>query len=356
MPACVVDPREPTCRPWALSVARCCLETGLWQPRRLRAPLSQPCRSEGAADGANGASAPDTSRGPTPPGRLGAQPPRRQASSVGHQPGSLPPPRCQRVCWAPGPGRPSERSCSGRGPGSLPPSRNSSCRLRGGGRGFAGLSPRFAVAGSAGLQPGSSRCLSPGSQSFGHGGSFSLTRRGGWERPEIETPSPGGVSRSPVPAAAASPWRRTCRWWPCPGWALASQCLAPPWAQQTVGGGSTEAGTGSRRRRGPSGDGSTAVPRSQGSDAFARKVQGPPPPRGQSAPAWGTAQCWGALDVLLSASGPGSRGCGGLRVSLSGTGLHPVGGAHVWAPEKPWCLGPRRPVPVRSPLLLPSTP
>lgn len=204
MPACVVDPREPTCRPWALSVARCCLETGLRQPRRLRAPLSQPCRSEGAADGANGASAPDTSRGPTPPGRLGAQPPRRRASSVGHQPGSLPPPRCQRVCWAPGPGRPSERSCSGRGPGSLPPSRNSSCRLRGGGRGFAGLSPRFAVAGSAGLQPGSSRCLSPGSQSFGHGGSFSLTRRGGWERPEIETPSPGGVSRSPVPAAAAS--------------------------------------------------------------------------------------------------------------------------------------------------------
>lgn len=218
----MVGPREPTCRLWA--------------------PLSQPCRSAGAADGANGAAAPDTSRGPTPPERLGAEPPRRRASSVGHQPGSLPPLRCQRVCWAPGPGCPSEHRCSGRGPGSLPPSRNSSCRLRGGGRGFSGLSPGFAVAGSAGWQQ-------PPSLTW-----FSVLRSRklllpcmtwGWERSEIETPSPGGVSRSPVPAAAASPWRRTRRWWPCPGWALASQCLVPPRAQQTVGGGSAEAGTGS---------------------------------------------------------------------------------------------------------------
>ena len=287
MPACVVDPREPTCRPWALSVARCCLETGLWQPRRLRAPLSQPCRSEGAADGANGASAPDTSRGPTPPGRLGAQPPRRQASSVGHQPGSLPPPRCQRVCWAPGPGRPSERSCSGRGPGSLPPSRNSSCRLRGGGRGFAGLSPRFAVAGSAGLQPGSSRRLSPGSQSFGHGGSFSLTRRGGWERPEIETPSPGGVSRSPVPAAAASRGGGPVGGGPAQAGLLLPSVWRPPGLSRRL------VGARQRQEQAPGGGEAplgTGAPLSLGPRALTRlpaRSRGPPHPEASQPPPGG---------------------------------------------------------------------
>lgn len=184
----------------------------------------------------------------------------------------------------------------------------------------------------------------------------SLTRRTGGRGLKWK-PSPPAVSPgTPVPAAATSPWRTTRQCGPAQSGLLIPSFWCPPGLSRRSAGGSTEARPGSRRRRGPCGHGGTAASLSQGSDGFARKVQGLPPPRGQSAPAWGTAGYWGALDEPLSVSGPGGRRCRGLVVLPSETGLCPVGGAHVWAPGRLWCLGPCCPIPVRSPLPLPSTP
>lgn len=263
--------------------------------------------------------------------------------------------------WAPGPGGPSAAAVGMDGPGSPLPSRDSSHCLRGGGGSLAGLSR---VCGWKKRRPSAwerLRCLTC-FQSFSYGGSFPLVTymMCGWEggvggglksKPPPPAVSPGAPSPRQPPPLEEDP-----RWWPRLLWTRDLQCPVPPTPGSADGRPGLDRGTtrpleeaGPLWGRGPR---LSLCPRAlMGSSPGARGFRLRP-----VCPAWGTARHWGALDVHLSAAGPAGRRCGGLAVSLSETGLHPAGGARVWAPERPWSLGPRRPVPVRSPLPLSRAP